>query len=158
MRMARRARSSHHSAPFTLSRRSPFSKTTQKVLLWSYFVEFESELTNIRCMVTANFTWFLTKSWHHAARLRLEYRKNNGPNCFKPVLTVHFWCFLDETGFGSQKKCFMNYPIDFLAVAPNCTKITTMSSISVSKSVKHTFHDFGLCFIGSLLSSAFQRT
>ena len=31
-----------------------------------------------------------------------EARKcgNNQPNCFKPVLPSHFWCFLDKTGFG----------------------------------------------------------
>ena len=83
---------------------------------------------------------------------------NNHPNCFKPVLTDHFWCFLDKTGFGSKKKCFMKYPIDFPAVASKCTKITTMSSIWDSEIVKNTFLDFSLCFNGSLLCSAFQRT
>ena len=79
------------------------------------------------------------------------------PNCFKPVLTDHFWCFLDKTGFVLPKKCFTNYPIDFPACSPNCTKITTMSSKWDSNIVKNTFPDFGLCFNGSRLSSAFQR-
>jgi hypothetical protein len=83
---------------------------------------------------------------------------NNQPNCFKPVLTSHFWCFLDKTGFGSKKKCFVKYPIDFPDCSPNCTKITTMSSKWDSKVVKNTFPDFGLCFNKSLLCSAFQRT